>query len=92
PWSLTITSYSPKILFKIIIIYAELRRDDRNTNVVIARNCITHVLVSCCRLPVPNIQSLQSWASSMLSSLSCITIFMLFFHVNFGLPLFFFLL
>ncbi|KAJ9581962.1 hypothetical protein L9F63_003715, partial [Diploptera punctata] len=32
--------------------------------------------VCCCRLPVPNLQSLRSWASSMLSPLACITVFM----------------
>ncbi|KAJ9577243.1 hypothetical protein L9F63_006217, partial [Diploptera punctata] len=41
----------------------------------------------CCRLPVPNLQNLRSWASSMLSALACTFSF----HVNFGLPLFFFL-
>ncbi|KAJ9599385.1 hypothetical protein L9F63_010147, partial [Diploptera punctata] len=38
-----------------------------------------------------DILHLRSWASSILNPLVCITIFMLSFHVNFGLPLFFFL-
>ncbi|KAJ9591253.1 hypothetical protein L9F63_002218, partial [Diploptera punctata] len=42
----------------------------------------------CWRLPVPNLQSLRSWASSMLSPLASINVFMFSFHVNFGLPLF----
>ncbi|KAJ9594693.1 hypothetical protein L9F63_014027, partial [Diploptera punctata] len=53
---------------------------------------MTMFLVSAARLPVPNLQSLRSCASSMLSPLACITILMFSFHVNFGLPLFFFLL
>ncbi|KAJ9581378.1 hypothetical protein L9F63_023454, partial [Diploptera punctata] len=44
---------------------------------------------SCCRLPVPNLQSLRSWASSMLSPLACISVFMLSFHINFDLRIFF---
>ncbi|KAJ9583987.1 hypothetical protein L9F63_021657, partial [Diploptera punctata] len=32
----------------------------------------------CCRLPVPKLQILRSWASSMLSSLSVLTVVSLF--------------
>ncbi|KAJ9584358.1 hypothetical protein L9F63_021317, partial [Diploptera punctata] len=41
-----------------------------------------NITAVCCRLPVPNLQSLRSWASSMLSPLACITVFMFSFHVN----------
>ncbi|KAJ9598897.1 hypothetical protein L9F63_026567, partial [Diploptera punctata] len=37
---------------------------------------IEFCFINCCRLPVPNLQSLRSWASSMLSPLACITVFM----------------